>query len=166
MPQLSIIAAVARNRVIGRGGELPWRLSRDLRRFKKLTMGKRIIMGRKTFESIGRLLPGRHTIVITRQPDWTFAGATVCHALDESLEVTGADETEAFVIGGASLYATALPLADRLYLTQVQADVDGDTYFPVWNPDDWQIVSQENYPADADNEYPTRFVVYMRPEVS
>ena len=162
MPHLSIIAAVAHSRVIGRGGELPWRLSRDLRRFKRLTMGHSIIMGRKTFESIGRLLPGRHTIVVTRQPDWTFDGAVICHSLQEAVRVTQPGETEAFVIGGASLYATALPLAERMYLTHVEADVAGDTYFPIWNPANWEIVSQESHPADAENDYATRFVVYTR----
>lgn len=162
MPQLSIIAAVARNRVIGRDDGLPWRLSRDLRRFKRLTMGKSIIMGRQTFDSIGRLLPGRQTIVLTRQGDWQFAGATACHSLTEALAAEHPDGSEVFVIGGATLYAVALPIAERLYLTHVEADVAGDTFFPPWSDRQWQATQRESFPADEHNEYATTFVVYER----
>jgi dihydrofolate reductase len=162
MPRLSIIAAVARNGIIGRDGGLPWRLSSDLKRFKRLTMGNTMIMGRKTFESIGRLLPGRHTVVLTRQVDWTFAGATVCASLPTALSLEHLAGDEVFVIGGAQLYETALPIADRLYLTRVENDVDGDTRFPEWNEADWRIVEQEFVEADERNEYDPTFAVYDR----
>jgi len=162
MPRLSIIVAVARNGIIGRGGGLPWRLSSDLQRFKRLTMGKTIIMGRKTFESIGRLLPGRHTVVLTRQAAWTLDGAAVCSSLPAALSLEHPHEDEVFVIGGAQLYETALPFADRLYLTSVEADVDGDIRFPAWNDEEWRAVETEFVPADAQNEFDSTFVIYER----
>lgn len=125
-------------------------------------MGKTMIMGRKTFESIGRLLPGRHTVVLTRQVDWTFAGATVCSSLSAALSLEHLAGDEVFVIGGAKLYETALPIADRLYLTRVENDVDGDTRFPEWNEADWRIVEQEFVEADERNEYDSTFAVYDR----
>ena len=152
----SIIVAAARNGIIGRDGDLPWKLSRDLQRFKSLTMGHHIIMGRKTCESIGRLLPGRTTVVVTRQTDYVLDGGLVAHGLDEAIQLAAGDE-EVFIIGGAQLYEAALPAADRLYLTTVAADVDGDTSFPTWNEDNWEVVTDERFDADERNDYPTRF---------
>jgi dihydrofolate reductase len=161
--KVSLIVAVAKNGVIGRGGELPWRLSADLRRFKELTMGHTILMGRKTYESIGRPLPGRRMIVITRQPDYRAAGAEVVAGLDEAFRLAAdRNDTECFVIGGGEIYGHARPRADRVYLTRVHAPVDGDAYFPPLNPSEWQLVSSTPHEADAKNEYPFNFELYER----
>jgi dihydrofolate reductase len=171
--RISIIAAVAENGVIGRGGKLPWHLSRDLRRFKELTMGHTIVMGRRTWESIGRPLPGRRTIVVTRQPNYQVDAATVQTAasLDDALHVEGATgDNEVFIIGGAELYREAMPRADRLYLTMVMAEVDGDTYFPPaleeFNWNDWVCLQHEFHEADAQNDYPHTFLTLERCESS
>jgi dihydrofolate reductase len=155
------------NRVIGRGGQLPWRLSADLKRFKALTMGHHLIMGRRTFESIGRPLPGRTSIVLTRQPAPQLAqnvrapGVVTAASLDDALVLAIGDD-EVFVIGGAEVYAPALPRADRLYITWVDVDVEGDTFFPELDLAQWRLISEEAHPADAKNEYPIRFAVYDR----
>jgi len=126
---ISLVVAMARNRVIGRAGTIPWDLPADRRRFRELTMGHSLIMGRKTFESIGRPLPGRETIVVTRQAGYRAAGCLVAHSLAEALaQARGSDEV--FVCGGGELYREALPLAGRLYLTLLAAEVEGDTFFP------------------------------------
>ena len=141
--RISIIAAVAVNGVIGREGRLPWHLSADLQRFKRLTTGHTIIMGRRTWESIGRALPGRRTIVVTRQPDYQVAdGVQIATSLDEALRTAEASgESESFVVGGAELYREALPEADRLFFTEVAAEVDGDTYFPVnFDTFEWEVL--------------------------
>ncbi len=158
---------MAQNRVIGRSGKLPWRLSADLKRFKTLTMGHHLIMGRKTLESIGRPLPGRTTIVLTRRaaplaldPSGTLPLAAA-RSLDEALTLARNDD-EAFVIGGAEIYALALPRVDRLYVTWVDAAVEGDTFFPEFDWDQWRLVSQERHEADARNDFPHRFAVYDR----
>ena len=167
MARLSIIVATTKNGVIGRGGKLPWRLSADLKRFKALTMGHHLIMGRKTFESIGRQLPGRTTIVMTRQPAGELAthasmtGVLAAASLDEALFQAAGDD-ELFVVGGAEIYALALPRADRLYVTWVDAGVEGDTFYPEIEWSTWRLVSEETHPADARNEHPTRFAVYDR----
>ena len=132
--RISLIAALARNRVIGRGNQLPWHLPEDLKRFKALTMGHPVLMGRKTFESIGRELPGRLNLVISR------AGLSLDDALKKARE-SGTDE--AFVIGGAQVYELALPKADRLLLTLIDRDVEGDTFFPAWDPAAWREVAAE-----------------------
>lgn len=159
--RISIIAAVARNGIIGRDGNLPWRLSRDLKRFKSLTMGHHIIMGRKTYESIGRLLPGRTTVVVSRQADYDAGGGCVAPGLNEAIELAAGDE-EVFIVGGAQLYAIALPIADRLYLTIVEADVAGDSSFPAWVEGDWKAITDERFDADERNDYATRFRVLDR----
>ena len=160
--RISIIVAAAQNRTIGRDGDLPWKLSSDLKRFKKLTMGHHIIMGRKTFESIGRLLPGRTTVVITRQEAYTVPdGGLVAHSLDEAITLAK-DDDEAFIIGGAQLYDAAFPRADRLYLTTVEAEVEGDTHFPEWQADNWTVISDEQFPADERNDFSTRYRVLER----
>ena len=137
---VTIVAAVARNRVIGRDGDLPWRLPEDLRRFKELTMDGTLVMGRKTYESIGRPLPGRTTVVVTRQPDWSAEGVVTAGSMEEALELAG--EGEVFVVGGAEIYRQALETADALEITQVDAQPEGDAYFPEIPPT-WQVVRRE-----------------------
>ncbi|HEY5790823.1 MAG TPA: dihydrofolate reductase, partial [Gammaproteobacteria bacterium] len=127
--QLALIAALDRNRLIGRDNALPWHLPADLQHFKRLTLGKPVLMGRRTWESLGRPLPGRHNIVLSRDPAFRAEGATVVGSLDAALEAAG-DAAEAMVIGGAAFYATMLPRARRLYLTEVDGEFDGDAWFP------------------------------------
>jgi dihydrofolate reductase len=163
---LSLIAAVAENGVIGAGGELPWRLSTDMRRFKKLTLGKPVIMGRRTAESLGQPLVDRTNIAITSK-ELTFAGFLRVTSLDEAIEVaTAALEAmggdEIMVIGGGAVYAAAIDRADKLYITHVRATVDGDTYFPAIDPALWRPVSSDDVPAGDRDAYATRFVVYER----
>jgi dihydrofolate reductase len=159
-PRLSLIVAMARNRVIGRDGKLPWHLPADLKRFRALTMGHHILMGRKTWESIGRPLPGRTSIVITRTPGYAAAGATVVHSLSEALESARGD-SEIFVVGGAEVYRDALPLADRIYLTELQADFEGDVAFPEIAADQWSFLEREHHAAEADRPA-WDFAIYER----
>lgn len=157
--RVSLIVAMAANGVIGRDNGLPWRLPADLRLFKKLTMGHALILGRKTYESIGRPLPGRRMIVITRRPDWWTPGAEgveVVHSLEEALSLAAGDG-EVFVAGGGEIYREALPRADRIYLTQVEAEVDGDTRFPDFDPSDWKIVEEEHHEPDTQHAFPFTF---------
>jgi dihydrofolate reductase len=164
--RISILVAVAENGVIGRDGKLPWRLSADLRRFKELTMGHTIIMGRRTWESIHRPLPGRRMIVVSRQAGFRtgFDDVPAAENLDEALYVAdAAGENEAFVVGGAELYREALPQAGRLYLTRVHAKVPGDTQFPLSQLNGWQRVASEHHDADAANNFPISFEIYERP---
>jgi len=160
MPLLSLIAAKARNRVIGRDNTLPWHLPEDLKHFKATTLGHPILMGRKTFESIGRPLPGRTSIVITRNPDWQFPGCTVVTGVDAALQAAHGHD-EVFVIGRSELYAQTLPRADRLYLTEIHADFAGDAWFPELDPTDWQEVSRQQH-ADDGRGFGFDFVVYQR----
>jgi len=143
MALTALVAALAHHRVIGVGNRLPWRLPEDLQRFKRLTMGAPVIMGRKTRESIGRPLPGRRNIVVTREREATWEGCVVAHSLDEALALAD-DAAEAFVIGGAELYAQALPRADRLYLTLIDADYAGDAWFPAFDAAAWREVARES----------------------
>jgi dihydrofolate reductase len=152
---------MARNRVIGADGGIPWHLPEELKRFKKLTLGHHIVMGRKTWESIGRLLPGRNTVIVTRRTGYRVPGAQVAHSLDDAIAACGADD-EIFVIGGAELYAQALPLAGRLYLTTVDAEVAGDTIMPEYDARDWREVSAVSFAADERHSYPFRCVTYER----
>ena len=158
---ISIIVAAAANNVIGAQGDLPWRLSDDLKRFKAVTMGKPIVMGRKTWESIGRALPGRRNIVITRQQGFTAEGCDVVQSTDEAIAVAG-DVGEIMVIGGSEIYGLFLPMAQRLYMTRVHADVSGDAFFPDIDEDMWQLVSDEACPADSRNEFDFSFRIYER----
>jgi len=160
-PRLSIVVAVARNGVIGRENGLPWHLPADLRHFKALTMGKPMLMGRRTWESLPGLLPGRPHIVLTGTRGYRAEGAQVVHSLEEALATAG-DAEEVMVIGGASLYAQALPLAQRLHLTEIDADVEGDTRFPQFDRDAWREVSREAFSADQSNRYDYRFLTYER----
>lgn len=160
---IALVVAAARNGVIGRDGDMPWRLSSDLKRFKSITMGRPIIMGRKTWESLGRPLPGRQNIVITRQPDFTAPGAEVASSLDEALERARAlaGEGGVFIIGGGEIYRQAIPQADRLHVTHVEAEVEGDTVFPEIGPE-WKPVHEERVPAGEKDDFPTRYVIYER----
>jgi dihydrofolate reductase len=167
MIDLSVIVAAAENGVIGRNNALPWHLPEDLRYFKRVTMGKPIVMGRKTYESIGRPLPGRTNIVITRQPDYAAEGVKVVASLDEALAlaqdialIDGASEL--MVIGGAEIYRAAIARAKRLYLTEVHASVEGDARLPEVDWSVWQEVSRERWPASDVNPYPYSFVVFER----
>lgn len=162
--RISLIVARDENKAIGRQGALPWRLSTDLRRFKSLTWGHFILMGRRTWESIGRPLTGRTNVVITRQKGYQAAGCKVVHSLEAALDLASqAHETEVFIIGGAELYAAALPHADRIYLTRVRTKVqDADVYFPLIDEQNWQIIQQEEIPQDEKNEYPTIYQILER----
>ena len=148
---ISLIVAVSTNNVIGADGDLPWRLSDDLKRFKVVTMGKPIVMGRKTYESIGRPLPGRQNIVITRRNNFTADGCDVVQSTEEAVEVAGGAD-EVMVIGGSQIYAAFLPLAERIYLTRVHTEVDGDTFFPPIDEAEWRESAGESYEADDSND--------------
>lgn len=156
--KISLVAAMGFNRVIGKDNAMPWRLPADLRHFKEVTMGKPVIMGRKTFESIGRALPGRYNIVVTRDMGYKAQGATVVHSSGEALAAAG-EVDEVMIIGGQSLYEEFLPRAETLYLTLVEAQVQGDTFFPEYSHADWEELSREAHDADARNPYPFTFVV-------
>ena len=157
---ISLIVAASTNNVIGAKGDLPWRLSADLKRFKALTMGKPIVMGRKTYESIGRPLPGRQNIVITRQDNYAPEGCTVVQSVDAA--IAAANAPEIMIIGGGHIYEAFMPMAERIYLTRVDADIDGDTYFPEISGDQWQEVARQEQAADADNDYDVVFMEYAR----
>ncbi len=151
-PTISIIAAMAENRAIGINNKMPWHLPADLRHFKALTVGKPIIMGRKTWESLPGLLPNRPHIVVTRDLHYQAKGCQVVHSIDEALTAAG-DVPEIMIVGGAAFYAAMLPQADRLYLTQVKTTVAGDVFFPHYNATDWQIIAQEKHAADEKNPF-------------
>ncbi|MBA4160688.1 MAG: dihydrofolate reductase [Novosphingobium sp.] len=148
-PELFLAVAVADNGVIGIGGGMPWHLAADFRRLKALTMGKPLVMGRKTFDSLPGLLPGRRHIVITRDPDWSADGAEAVHSLDEALKLANAPQIAIF--GGAEIYALALPQADRIELTEVHAAPEGDTRFPAFDRSQWTEAFREAHPADGRN---------------
>jgi len=164
---ISLVVAVTRNHVIGRDGGLPWRLSTDLKRFKALTVGKPIVMGRVCYDSIGKPLPGRPNIVITRNRDFAPEGVIVTHSLEEGLEraaveakALGIDEIA--VIGGGVIYREAMDRATILHVTHIEAEIDGDTVFPEIDPTIWQAGPAESVPAGEKDVYPTRFVTYRR----
>lgn len=160
---ISLIVAAAENDVIGRQNDLPWRLSADLRRFKELTMGHAIVMGRKTYESIGRPLPGRRMIVVTRQPGYTAEGVEVARNMQAAVDLAVQQgETELFIIGGAEIFAHFLPIADRVYWTRVHAVVEGDVRFPAFDRNDWRLVESVRHEADAKNEHSYSFELYER----
>jgi len=159
MSRLSIIVAMARNRVIGIENRLPWHIPGELKYFKGLTMGHHIIMGRKTYESIGRPLPGRTTVIVTRDPDYAQDGCLVAHSLPEAVALAGED-AEVFFVGGSSLYGQALAMANRLYITEIQADFDGDAHFPEFDRRIWREVSRS--PQVTDSGLRFDYVVYDR----
>ena len=161
---LSLVWAMAQNRVIGRNNSLPWHLPEDLKYFKRITMGKPVIMGRKTYESIGKPLPGRANIVITRNPNVSIEDVRVVNSLNQAMtlcesiaEIDGV--AEAMVIGGAEIYALAMPLADRLYLTEVHAEVEGDATFPEFDRSLWDEVARADFEASESNPYDYSFLV-------
>jgi dihydrofolate reductase len=158
---VSLIVAADERGGIGRGGSLPWRLPADLRRFKALTMGKPIVMGRRTWESIGRPLPGRRSIVVSRQPGLAIEGADVVGSLDDALQVAG-EVPEVCVIGGAEIYRLALPRADVVHLTRVHASVDADRFLPALDPSTWSEISREDHPADERHAHAYSFVELQR----
>ncbi|MDX1508215.1 MAG: type 3 dihydrofolate reductase [Woeseiaceae bacterium] len=158
--KISLIVAASANGVIGARGELPWHLPDDFAHFKAVTMGKSIVMGRKTWESIGRALPGRSNIVVTRQAGYEAQGAVVVDSIDRALAVEEADEI--MIIGGGQLYAELLPRADRVYLTHVDTELDGDTFFPPLDDRDWELVSAEPHAADDRHAYAFEIRQYDR----
>ena len=160
--RVSLIVAMTRSGVIGRAGGLPWKLSTDLKRFKSLTMGHHLIMGRKTFESLGRVLPGRTSIVVTRRKDFQPpSGVAVAHSLKQALDLASHD-SEVFIIGGGEIFAQAIGHAHRLYFTWVESPVEGDTFFSNWQAAAWQPTETQRHSADEKNEYDTTFCIYDR----
>lgn len=162
--KVSIIVAADQNLAIGKNNELPWHLPKDLKFFKQTTMGHHMIMGRKTIESIGKALPGRTSIVITRQEDYQFPGAVVVHAFQEAIDFAASqDETEVFVIGGAEVINEMVPQADTIYFTQVKTVVDGtDVFLHKFDPTEWEETERESHPADEKHAYPFDFVTYRK----
>jgi dihydrofolate reductase len=161
--KISLVAALDEKRAIGRGGRLPWRLPDDQRFFRELTMGHCLVMGRRTFESIGRALPGRTCFVLTHRPGWEGKGALPVASFEAALEAARArGESELFVVGGAEVYAEALPRADSLYLTRVHADAGGDVFFPELDPARFRLVRRTPHPADARHAHAFSFEEYAR----
>ncbi|HZV97745.1 MAG TPA: dihydrofolate reductase [Methylophilaceae bacterium] len=160
MSRLSLIAAVAHNRVIGFNNTLPWHLPEDLKRFRALTTGHHIIMGRKTYESLNRLLPDRTTVIVTRNPDYAVPGALVASSLQQAIELCG-DDDEVFLIGGAELYHDGLRLADKLYMTEIDAEYEGDAFFPVFDLSAWQEISCEQHTSAQGLKF--SYITYQRP---
>ena len=157
---ISLLVAMDEKRGIGKADKLPWHLSSDLRRFRELTMGHHLIVGRKTFESIGKPLPGRHTIVVTRNSNFKHEGCFVARSVEEAIAMAQErGESESFVIGGAEIYAHALGAADRIYLTQVHAEVNADTFFPELDRGDWIETQRVDHPADEKNQYAFTFML-------
>ncbi|MCB1385084.1 MAG: dihydrofolate reductase [Nitratireductor sp.] len=168
LPVVSMVVAIAANGVIGVAGGLPWRLSSDLKRFKRDTMGKPVIMGRKTWESIGRPLPGRDNIVVTRQDDYSAPGAQVRASVEDAIALAGQltagqeGAAEICIIGGGQLYREAIARADRLYVTHVLAEPEGDTRFPPIDPAEWEPVHREAFPRGEKDDAETLYVIYER----
>ena len=161
MTTISLIAAMAKNRAIGIENRLPWRLPADLQHFKRLTVGKPIIMGRNTWESLPGLLPDRPHIVLTRTPGYEAKDATVAHDIDAALSASR-EVDEVMIVGGAAIYQAFLPLADRLYLTRVHTEVEGDTFFPEFDETVWRLTEQEDHQSDEKNPFAYSFLTYLR----
>jgi dihydrofolate reductase len=162
--RVALIAALTTNNVIGRDNGLPWHLGTDLRRLKSLTMGHHFIMGRKTYESVGKPLPGRTNVVITTRADYAPDGIVVVHALEDALRLAGdAHDEEPFIAGGAEIFRLAIHRADRMYLTRIHADLEGDAFFPDFDDvNEWHLVDSEHFEADEKNDYPFSFLTYDR----
>ena len=158
---VSIIVAMARNRTIGINNTLPWRIPEDLRHFKALTMGHHMIMGRKTFDSIGKPLPGRTTVVVTRNRNLKIDGCIITHSLEEAIAACAGDE-KIFVVGGAELYAQAMPLTDTMYVTEIQLGIEGDTHFPEFDRNAWREVARESHNQKEPQALEYHFVTYQR----
>jgi dihydrofolate reductase len=162
---VSIIVAVSENGGIGLDGRVPWRIPTDLQLFKQTTMGHHLIVGRKTYESIGRPLPGRHMVVMTRQEGYQAPGTTVVHSLQEALDFAREnDESEAFIGGGAEIYALAFPQTDRMYYSRVHATVEADTFFPPYGEDEWVLKDSTDYPVSERDEHAFTWEVWERGE--
>jgi dihydrofolate reductase len=161
---VSLVVAVAENQVIGKDGKLPWNLPNDLKHFRELTTGKPVIMGRKTFVSIGKPLPNRENIVITRQPHLHLSGCIIVHSLKEALRYAEKQigAKEAFIIGGGEIFTEALSLADRVYLTRVHGTFEGDAYFPALDPDEWEAVDKDEHEEDQQHMHAYTFLLYER----
>ncbi len=159
--QLSVIAAIAKNNVIGKDNRLIWHLPADLKHFKKVTMGAPIIMGRKTYESIGRALPGRTSVVITRQKNYSAPSCIVVDSLDKAMQLLK-EEAQVFVIGGAEIYKQALPKADKLFITKIDASFEGDTFFPEIDYDAWTLVEKQERLPDEKNKFHCTFLTYTK----
>jgi dihydrofolate reductase len=159
--RVSLIAAMDRNRVIGLENHLPWHLPVDLKWFKKNTMGKVVVMGRKTFESIGRPLPGRINMILTRDKSYQADGCVVVHTIEEIFAEIG-DEQEVMIIGGGQLFEQLLSRANRLYLTRIDAEFEGDSYFPLLNPEQWRVIWREEIDSSEDNPYGVQFLIVER----
>ena len=163
--RISMIAAMADQRVIGKDQKMPWHLPADLAFFKKTTLGSPIIMGRKTYESIGRPLPKRLNIIVTRNPDLKIAGCEVATSLDQAISIAkkkSPDSDEVFITGGSHLYTSFLPQADRLYLTLIDAQLEGDTFFPDYRQYQWHELERSEHQADEKNSYPYSFLILDR----
>jgi dihydrofolate reductase len=158
---ISFVVAYDRKRAIGKDNRLPWRLPDDMRRVRQVTMGKPLIMGRRTWESIGRALPGRTSIVLTRDSDFRCEGCLIARTPDDALTLAG-DVPEIIVFGGAQVFRAFLDRVDQIYLTEVDADVGGDTHFPPLDPAEWDMVSREDHPADERHPYDFSFIVLVR----
>ncbi|MBU6460237.1 MAG: dihydrofolate reductase [Proteobacteria bacterium] len=161
MLPLSLIVAIAKNRVMGINNQMPWHLPDDLDYFKRITLGHHMIMGRKTFDAIGRVLPGRKTIVVTRNPAWHASGCIRANSLEESLELSKQDN-EIFLVGGGDLFKQSLHLAHRIYLTQINTIIQGDTYFPIINHKIWREIKRHHHPKDSRHPLDFDFIIYER----
>ena len=162
---ISLVVAAAKNNAIGKDGKMPWHLSNDMKHFKNVTWGMPIVMGRKTFESLGKALPGRKNIVISRQENWKTEGTTVVKNIDEALDsAIITDAKEIMVIGGGEIYKLLFSNAKRIYLTRVDAEPDADTYFPSIDVREWELISQKDHEADEKNDYNYSFQVWERKE--
>jgi len=160
---LSAIVAISANNVIGKDNELPWYLPADLKYFKKTTLGHPVIMGRKSYESIGRPLPKRTNIVLTRDPYFISSGILIAHSLSEATSLAEELESdEVFIIGGATIYEGSLPFLDRMYITEVHEEFEGDTFFPEWNREEWKLILEEHHQSDEKNKFNYSFKIYER----
>jgi dihydrofolate reductase len=160
---ISIIVALSENNVVGVKNQLPWKLSADLKRVKALTMGHHIIMGRKTYESIGKPLPGRTNVIITRNKDFKAEGCVIARSLEHALEISK-DDSEVFIFGGGEIFRDAMNLASKIYMTRVHTSIKGDTHFPEVKPFDWRIIHLEEFKADEKNEYDYSFMTLVKAE--
>lgn len=159
--KISIIVAMAQNNAIGINNTLPWRCPEDLKHFKALTMGHHMIMGRKTFDSIGKPLPGRTTVVVSRNRELKIEGCIVAHSLNEAITACAGDD-EIFIVGGAELYSQALPLANKMYLTEIQQEISGDAFFPAFDLDEWSEVAREQRSQEIPQPLAYHFITYQR----
>lgn len=161
-PTISIIVAAAENNAIGKDNQLLWHLPNDLKFFKRTTSGHTVIMGRKTYESVGMPLPNRRNIVITRQDDYALEDAEVVHSLEEALALSASDGEEIFIVGGAQIYEEALPLTEKLYFTRVHGTFEGEAFFPHVQESEWELISKEEHKKDEKHDYAYTFLIYER----